>query len=199
VAFARAGSHFSRDFEDLVGFLATTADNETISRPVRIDWESVGRILEPVMADGLDPARLDDLFEIGIDEVSWRRRHRYVTLVSNHRKNQVVWGTEGRDAASLDAYFSELGTTRSGAICAVSMDMSAGYAKSVSKPGHARRAVICYDPFHVVQLGTKATPYGASTGRRRASSTPGHARAWKPARSGTLSPSQLMPSADDQR
>lgn len=36
------------------------------------------------------------------------------------------------------------------------MDMSAGYAKSVAKPGHAPKAVICYDPFHVVALATKA-------------------------------------------
>jgi stage III sporulation protein AE len=36
------------------------------------------------------------------------------------------------------------------------MDMSAGYAKSVKKEGHAPQAVICYDPFHVVALATKA-------------------------------------------
>ena len=36
------------------------------------------------------------------------------------------------------------------------MDMSAGYAKSVAKPGHAPTAIICYDPFHVVALATKA-------------------------------------------
>ncbi len=36
------------------------------------------------------------------------------------------------------------------------MDMSAGYAKSVKKEGHATKAIICYDPFHVVALGTKA-------------------------------------------
>jgi transposase len=36
------------------------------------------------------------------------------------------------------------------------MDMSAGYAKSVAQEGHAPQAVICYDPFHVVQLATKA-------------------------------------------
>jgi transposase len=156
VPFARAGSHFTSDFEDLVGFLATTADKTTVCRLVRIDWDSVGRILTRVMGDKLDPKRLDDLFEIGVDEVSWRRRHKYLTLVSNHQKNQVVWGKEGRDTATMDAFFAELGPQRSGRIGAVSMDMSAGYAKSVRKDGHAPTAVICYDPFHVVVLGTRA-------------------------------------------
>ena len=36
------------------------------------------------------------------------------------------------------------------------MDMSAGYAKSVGKDGHAPTAVSCYDPFHVVALATNA-------------------------------------------
>jgi transposase len=156
VPFARAGSHFTRDFEDLVGFLATTADKTTICRLVRIDWDTVGRIITRVMGDKLDPARLEDLFEIGVDEVSWKRRHHYLTLVSNHRKNQVVWGKEGRDTATFDSFFDELGSDRAEKITAVSMDMSAGYAKSVKKEGHAPKAVICYDPFHVVALATKA-------------------------------------------
>lgn len=156
VPFARAGSRFTRDFEDLVGFLATTADKTTICRLVRIDWGTVGRIVTRVMDDHLDPARLAELFEIGVDEVSWRKRHNYLTLVSNHHTNRVVWGAEGRDTATLDGFFDELGEQHSKKITAVSMDMSAGYARSVAKDGHAPKAAICYDPFHVVALATKA-------------------------------------------
>jgi transposase len=156
VPFARAGSYFTRDFEDLVGFLATTADKETLCRLVRIDWDTVGRIITRVMADGLDPDRLEGLFDIGVDEVSWRRRHKYLTLVSNHRTNKVVWGQQGRDTATLDGFFGQVGAEGAASIEAVSMDMSAGYAKSVAKAGHAPTAVICYDPFHVVALATKA-------------------------------------------
>jgi transposase len=156
VPFARPGSRFTRDFEDLVGFLATTADKTTICRLARIDWDTVGRIVTRVTDDGLDPNRLADLFEIGVDEVSWRKRHNYLTLVSNHHTNKVVWGAEGRDTATLDSFFDELGAERSEQITAVSMDMSAGYAKSVGKDSHAPTAVICYDPFHVVALATKA-------------------------------------------
>jgi transposase len=108
------------------------------------------------MDDGLDPDRLEGLFEIGVDEVSWRKRHNYLTLVSDHRRRRVVWGAEGRDTATLDGFVDELGEQRSAAVTAVSMDMSAGYAKSVAKPAHAPRAVICYDPFHVVAVRHEA-------------------------------------------
>ena len=156
VPFARSGSRFSRDFEDLVGWLATTMDKTAIRRLARIDWETVGRIITRVMHDGLDPGRLGALFEVGVDEVSWRKRHKYLTLVSDHRRAKIVWGAEGRDAATLDAFFGELGASRSAQLTAVSMDMSAGYAKSVTREGHAPQAVICYDPFHVVALATRA-------------------------------------------
>ena len=156
VPFARYRSEFTKDFEDLVGYLATTADKTTITRLVRIDWDTVGRIITRVMDDHLDPARLEQLFEMGVDEVSWRKRHKYITIVTNHQRNQAVWAAEGRDTKTLDGFFDELGPERAEAITAVSMDMSAGYAKSVRKEGHATKAIICYDPFHVVALATKA-------------------------------------------
>ena len=156
VPFARAGSRHTRDLEDLVGFLATQMDKTAICRLVRVDWDTVGRMITRVMETGLDQSRLDDLLEIGVDDVSWRKHHKYLTLVSDHKSRKVVWGKEGRDTATLDSFFSELGPQRSESLTAVSMDMSASYAKSVKKEGHATKAIICYDPFHVVALGTKA-------------------------------------------
>ena len=143
VPFARAGSGFTRDFEDLVGWPATTMDNTALRRLVRVGWGTVGRIIERVMADGLDPDRLDKLFVVGVDEVSWRKGHSYLTLVSDHRRRKFVWGKQGKDAATLDCFFDELGEQRSGAIEAMSMDMGPAYEKSARKPGHATKAVIC--------------------------------------------------------
>jgi transposase len=156
VPFARSGSRFTRDFEDLVGWLATTMDKTALCRLVRIDWDTTGRIIERVMVDGLDPNRLDDLFVCGVDEVSWRKGHSYLTLVSNNGTGKFVWGAEGKDTATLDSFFAELGNERSEAITAMSMDMGPSFEKSARKPGHATKAVICFDPFHVVQAGTQA-------------------------------------------
>ncbi|MHB1739376.1 MAG: ISL3 family transposase [Actinomycetes bacterium] len=91
---------------------------------------------------------------IGVDEVSWRKGHSYLTMVSNNRTGKFGWGHPGKDTATLDSFFDELGQERSEAIEAVSMDMGPAYDKSVRKPGHATNAIICYDPFHVVQLAT---------------------------------------------
>jgi len=118
------------------------------------DWDTVGRICERIVADGLDPTRLDGLVNIGVDEVSWRRHHHYLTLVADHTAKKIVWGAPGKDTATLDKFFTELGDERAGQIAAVSMDMGAAFNKSVRD--HAPQAVICIDPFHAVQLVTDA-------------------------------------------
>jgi len=156
VPFARPGSGFTSDFESLVAWLATSMDKTAITRLVRVTWRTVGRIIERVVADELDPGRLDGLFKIGVDEISWRKHHKYLTLVANHDTGKIVWGHEGKSAATLDGFFNELGEARSSGIRAVSMDMAPAFAKSLRKEGHAPKAVICYDPFHVVKLATDA-------------------------------------------
>ena len=77
VPFARPRSEFTRDFECLVAWLATRTDKTTITQVLRIDWGTVGRIIKRVCDDELDADRLNDLYDIGIDEVSWKRQHNY--------------------------------------------------------------------------------------------------------------------------
>jgi transposase len=154
VTFARPGSEFTRDFEDLVVWLVARSDRTTVSGFARIAWRTVGAVCERVAVDKLDPKRLEGLVEIGVDEISWRKHHRYLTLVSDHATATVVWGAPGKDAETLAGFFDELPEGAAQAIEAVSMDMGPAYAKTVRDKAPA--AVICYDPFHVVKLGTDA-------------------------------------------
>jgi transposase len=109
VPFARAGARFTRDFENLVAWLATKTDKTATCRLTRIDWQTIGRIIERVGDEHLGELdRLSDLFEISIDEVAWRKGHRYLTLVGDHRRRCVVWGCEGKGQAAADRFFAEL-------------------------------------------------------------------------------------------
>jgi transposase len=152
VPFARSRSGFTRDFEDVTAYLATKTDKTTIARFLRIDWDTVGRTCERVVATDLDEDRLDGLVNLGVDEISWRKHHKYLTLVTDHTRRKVVWGRTGKDTAAMDAFFDDLGPDRAAAIEAVSMDMGPAYAKSVRADGHAPQAVVCIDPFHAVKL-----------------------------------------------
>jgi transposase len=152
VPFSRHRSRFTADFEDVTAFLAAKTDKTTIARFLRVDWDTVGRICERVVATGLDADRLDGLVHLGVDEISWRKHHKYLTLVTNHTSGKIVWGKAGKDTTTLDAFFDELGKDRSSQIEAVSMDMGSAFSKSVRAEGHAPQATICIDPFHAVKL-----------------------------------------------
>ena len=108
VPFARDGARFTRDFDDLVAWLATKTDKTATCRLTRIDWHTIGRIIARVGAELIDGDRLAGLFEISVDEVAWRKGHRYLTLVGDHRRGCVVWGTEGKGQAAADQFFTEL-------------------------------------------------------------------------------------------
>jgi len=156
VPFARPGAHLTRDFDDLLAWLATRMDKTSVSALCRVSWRTVGRACERVVATELDPDRLNGLFRIGVDEISWRKHHRYLTLVVDHDRHRVIWGASGRDSTTLDRFFDELSVERSAQIEAVSMDLGPAFLKSVRKPGHAPQALVCADPFHVIQLAGKA-------------------------------------------
>lgn len=151
--WARPNSGYTRDFEDVVAFLAQQMAKTPIARLLRIAWDTVGRIVQRVVAEHLDHTRLDDLVAIGCDEISYRKGQRYLTCVADHARGAIIWARPGRNAATLQAFFDELGE-RKHSIRAVSIDMSAGYENAI----HAALpdAEVCFDPFHVVKLANEA-------------------------------------------
>ena len=152
VPWAR-GARFTRDFEDVVAYLAQQMAKAPIARLMRIAWDTVGRIVERVIAERLDPRRLDGLRAVGVDEVSYRRRHRYLTVVADHDTGRIVWLAKGRNAATLQAFFDEIGERRA-TIRAVSIDMSGSYEKAIRDS--VPQAEVCFDPFHVVRVAADA-------------------------------------------
>ncbi len=153
VPWARPGAHHTRDFEDVVAWLAQQMAKTPIAGLLRIGWDTVGRIVERVVADHLDDRRLSRLVAIGVDEISYRRGQRYLTSVVDHHTGAIVWCSPGRNAATLQAFFDELGDRRH-SIRAVSIDMSGGYAKAIRDS--IPEAEIAFDPFHIVCLAQRA-------------------------------------------
>lgn len=153
--WARPGSRHTRDFQDVVCYLAQRADKTTICRLLRVSFEAVARIVQSYVSEQLDDSRLEDLYRIGVDEVSYRKGHRYLTVVADHdRSGAVVWVKEGRDATTLSSFYEELGPERAASIEAVSLDMGGAYKKATDE--HAPQARQCVDPFHVIKLANEA-------------------------------------------
>ena len=86
------------------------SSGSVVAEYFRVDWETVGRcvsrtrdIIEPEISH-----RLDNLVNIGIDETSYKKGHKYITVIVNHDTNTVVWAAPGHGKAVLDRFFCSL-------------------------------------------------------------------------------------------
>lgn len=154
VPWAVAGSGFTQVFEDAVAALAQRTDKTTVTRMMRVAWPTVGRIIERVVARLAPDDRLDGLKRIGIDELSYRRHHEYLTLVTDHDTGRVVWAWPGKGKETALRFFADLGTERTAALEAITMDLSGAYKAAVAEAApHVR---IVFDRFHVQRLAHDA-------------------------------------------
>jgi transposase len=149
VPWARHGAGHTRAFDDTVAWLVVQCSKTAVTELMRVAWRTVGSILARVTAD-IDASvdRLAGLERIGIDEIAYKRGHRYLTVVVDHDRRRLVWAAPGRDAATLRAFFDVLGPERAAEISQVSADAAPWIRHVVEE--RCPDAVLCADPFHVV-------------------------------------------------
>lgn len=171
VPWARHGAGHTRAFDDTVAWLVTQCSKKAVKELMRVAWRTVGSIITRVQAD-IDERvdRFEGLRRIGIDEISYKRNHKYLTVVVDHDTGRLLWAAAGHDAATLAKFFDLLGAQRCAQITHISADAAPWIAKVVAD--RCPQATQCADPFHVVKWATDAL----DEVRRRA---------WNEARGGT--------------
>ncbi len=65
VDWARPSARHTRDFEDVVAWLAQHTDKTTVTKLLRTSWETVAGIVGRVVAEHLDTRRLENIYRIG--------------------------------------------------------------------------------------------------------------------------------------
>jgi len=155
VPWARHGAGHTLAFDQTVAWLVTQCSKSAVTQLMRIAWRTVGAIIARVWADieALGD-RLDGLTRIGIDEISYKRGYRYLTVVVDHDTGRLLWAAPGRDRATLRTFFDQLGPDRCAAITHVSADQGDWIAEIVAE--RCPNAAQCADPFHVVKWATEA-------------------------------------------
>ena len=171
VPWARHGARHTRDFDDLAAWLAVRTSKSAVMDLLRVAWRTVGAIVTRVNAD-IDQTvdRLDGLRRIGIDEISYKRGHRYLIVVVDHDTGRLVWAGPGRNDTALEEFFDTLGAERAALLTHVSADMADWIARVVAD--RAPNAVRSADPFHIVAWAIEALDierrraWNAAKGRR---------------------------------
>ena len=172
VPWARHDAGHTRDFDDHAAWLAVHVSKSAVVALMRIAWRTVGAIVARVGAD-IDARvdRLEGLRRIGVDEISYKRGHRYLTIVVDHDSGRLVWAAPGKDASALEAFFDALGAERTRALTHVSSDMAPWFDAVIGR--RAAHVVRVADPFHVVSWAVNALDaerrraWNEASGRRR--------------------------------
>ena len=154
VPWARHGAGHTRAFDDQVAWLAVACAKTALTQLMRVAWRTVGAIVARVCAEvDTEVDRFAGLRRIGIDEISYKKGHKYLTIVVDHDSGRLVWAAPGRDRATLTRFFTALGAERAAALTHVSGDGADWISHVVGQ--HAPQAVLCADPFHVVSWATQ--------------------------------------------
>lgn len=102
VPWARHRAGHTLAFDATVAWLAVACSKTAVCELMRIAWRSVGAIVARVWADTDKTVdRFADLRRIGIDEISYKRHHKYLTVVVDHDSGSLLWAAPGRDKATL--------------------------------------------------------------------------------------------------
>jgi len=151
VPWVKKWGRVTKRFAERVNRLTAITTNQEAGWFLGLDDEVVYRIdkemLEEKAREKLMPPPA--AINISVDEVSYRKYHRYLTNVTDIDKRLVIWNDEGRKAEVLDRYYAGIGGENCQRIESVALDGAKHYISSTNH--YAVNALIVYDKFHITQ------------------------------------------------
>lgn len=119
-------------------------------------WQSVYRAVRYAVFWGIVHRELKDIEALGIDEIAWRRGHRYLTLVYQIDEGckRLLWIGRERTEESLRGFFRLLGEEVAAGIRFVASDLWRPYLTVIAEC--AGQAVHVLDRFHLMSHFSKA-------------------------------------------
>lgn len=151
VPWAEPGSGFTAMFEALVIDWLKEASISAVSRLMGLSWNAIDGIMQRAVARGL--LRREAVFptQIGVDETAFRKRHDYVTIVSDQQEGNVLHVGSDRRKETLKAWYESLTEEQRESIQSVSMDMWPAYINATLESLPEAEEKIAFDKFHVAK------------------------------------------------
>ena len=143
----------------LVWFIASWARvlswTET-ARRFQSSWDTVFRCVDQAVRWGLEHRNLDGVRSIGVDEIAWKKGHKYLTLVYqiDCGCRRLLHIARDRTAASFNSFFDLLGESRSKQIDFIASDMWKAFLNVARK--RCAAAIHVLDRFHIAKLLSRA-------------------------------------------
>jgi transposase len=129
---------------------------QEVSRRFKTSWRKVCEAVTYVVQWGLEHRDMTNITAIGVDEISIRKGHKYLTLVYQINENckRLLWVGENRDSRTMIRFFYDFGVKQRKKIKYVCSDMWKPYLNVIKK--RIPQAVHILDRFHIMQKINKA-------------------------------------------
>lgn len=137
-----------------------------IARHLEIDCKTVKDIHKSYLLKKYSKEDIGYPKLLAVDEISLKKRHKYLTVIINLDSGRVLWIGEGRRYETLKEFFDSLTDKQKKEIQAIAMDMWDPYIKAVKEC--LPNASIVFDQFHVVKAFGKVIDKVRNTEYRKA-------------------------------
>lgn len=151
VPWAEPLSRFTMLFERLVIAWMKEASQSAVAEQFRLSWDEVHGIMDRAVARGLARREAEVVEHLGVDEKSFKKRHKYATLVYDLDQSRVLYVAKNREKASLDGFWKTLTKKQLDGIVGVAIDMWDRFEDSIREHVPDPDEKIVYDRFHVVK------------------------------------------------
>lgn len=140
-------------------FLASWAKKlswQETARSFHTSWQKVFGSVKYIVTWGLENRQLNEVESIGVDEIAWKKGHKYLTLVYqiDAHCTRLLWIGKDRTVKTLLCFFRLFGKERSQKLKHICSDMWKPYLKVIAKK--ATGAIHILDRFHIVAKLNKA-------------------------------------------
>lgn len=127
---------------------------DVVAKQFQVHWNTVASAVRQAVEYGLANRKLGSILCIGVDELSRRKGHVYVTNVYDLDRRCLIWSGEGRSQETLKAFFKEHGKALKESVIGVCCDMWQPYVDMIQ--AELPHATLIFDKFHIVQHLNKA-------------------------------------------
>lgn len=150
VGIVRKYARCTRRLEQRLFSLTGEATVKAVAKRMALDWDTVKDAEVRYIRGLLRKRNLDGVTRIGIDEVSYRKGHKYLTLVTDLDGHRVIYATHGNDGRAIGRFLTWLGPKRARNIKVVVTDIHDPYLKVLRK--RLPKAALVFDHFHVSKV-----------------------------------------------
>jgi transposase len=151
VPWSEPGSGFTSLFEALIIDWLKEASTQAVSRQLKLSWNAIDGIMQRAVKRGLIRRKPQSPKQIGVDETAFKKRHDYVTIVSDQEKGIVIHVGQDRKKANLKAWYGGLSKKQRRKIESVSMDMWPAFINATLESLPNAEDKIAFDKFHVAK------------------------------------------------